>query len=106
MKDKGWLKKLEAVKFPLLILALGLLLMLIPGRSADEPEISGDQELREILRSSRGVGEVYVLSSEHGVVVVCEGAENADVKLDILRAVGSYTGFGSDAITILKLADH
>ena len=33
------------------------------------------------------------------------GAENAAVKLDIIRAISSYTGFGSDRITILKLAD-
>ena len=47
-----------------------------------------------------------LLISESGVVVVCQGAENARVRLDIIRAVSSYTGFTSDKITILKMADY
>ena len=74
---------LEKYKAPLLVLLLGIALMLIPTGS--------------------GRGETALLS-ENGVVVVCDGAENAAVRLDIIRAVGSYTGFGSDRITILKLA--
>ena len=38
------------------------------------------------------------------VIVVCEGAAKASVRLDILRAVYSYTGFGSDKVTILEFA--
>ena len=52
-----------------------------------------------------GVGEAQVIISDNGVVVVCRGAENAAVRLDIIRAISAYTGFGSDRITILKLAD-
>ena len=46
-----------------------------------------------------------MIVSENGVVVVCRGAEDAKVRLDIIRAIGSYTGFGSDKITVLKMAD-
>lgn len=101
------LKKLAQYKAPLLILAVGLLLLLLPGtdqKSAPLPD--GDSELSELLSSSAGVGAARVLISEHGVVVVCEGADNAAVKMDIIRAVGSYTGFGSDKITILRLVDY
>ena len=49
------------------------------------------------------MGEARVLVSDSGVVVACEGAASAEVRLDILRAVRSYTGFGTDKITILKL---
>ena len=58
-----------------------------------------------MLSSVEGVGEAQVIISDTGVVVVCRGAENAAVRLDIIKAIGSYTGFGSDRITILKLAD-
>lgn len=99
---------LRKYRYPLLILLLGVVLMLLPsGKSAAQvptEERSGDYRLQEILSSTEGVGEARVLISESGVVVVCRGADSAKVRLDILRAVSAYTGFGSDRITILKLA--
>ncbi len=106
MKLESLLKKLEQLKGPLLILAVGLLLLLMPGGKKQETETNGNTDLRSILSAAEGVGETQVLISENGVVIVCEGADDASVKLDILRAVGSYTGFGSDKITILRLVDH
>ena len=38
-----------------------------------------------------------------GAVVVCQGADRAAVKLDIIRAVSSLTGLGSDRITVIKM---
>ena len=97
---------LTRYKAPLLVLLLGLLLMLIPSggkqTSITMPEES--ERLAALLSETKGVGESRVLLSENGVVVVCAGAENAAVRLDIIRAVSSYTGFGSDRITILKSA--
>lgn len=99
-------EKLAAFKYPLLILIVGLVLMLIPGRSAQtENAVDGDLLLQQILSCSEGVGEARVLVSDSGVVVVCQGAENAKVRLDILQAVRTYTGFASDKITVLKMAD-
>jgi len=96
--------KIEAWKYPLLILVIGILLMLIPTAKKQEPAAPGTQEaLAAVLSSTKGVGEAKVLLSEHGAVIVCAGAQNASVKLDIIRAVHAYTGFGSDKITILKL---
>ena len=95
-------------RYPLLILLLGVFLMLLPGgKSSARKEAeadSGETRLQELLAASEGVGDARVLISDSGVVVVCSGAENAQVRLNILRAVASYTGFGSDKITILKLA--
>ena len=59
--------------------------------------------LCSVLSACEGVGEVKVIISEEGVVVVCEGANDAKVRLDIIRAVSSYTGFGTDRITVLKM---
>ena len=95
---------IEKWKYPILILLVGLLLMLIP--TTGEKEIPADdaqEALAGVLANTQGIGETRVLISEHGVVVACSGASNASVRLDIIRAVGSYTGFGSDKITILKL---
>ena len=106
MKTEALLKKLDQIKYPLLVLAIGFLLILIPGRKRTQDEtLSSEGGLSQLLSMADGVGEAEVLISEHGVLVICEGASDAAVKLDILRAVGSYTGFGSDKITILKLAD-
>lgn len=103
---KRLLAQLEKFKYPLLILLAGVLLMLLPLSPNSETAESGpDQRLEELLAHARGAGETHVLLSESGVVVVCRGADNAEVRLDMIRAVRSYTGFGSDKITILKLAD-
>ena len=72
--------KIEAWKYPLLILVIGILLMLIPTAKKQEPAAPGTQEaLAAVLSSTKGVGEAKVLLSD------------------------AYTGFGSDKITILKL---
>ena len=38
-----------------------------------------------------------------GGIVVCEGADNAGVRLAIVEAVKSVTGLGADNITVLKM---
>ena len=107
MKDElaGVRAALEKWKYPLLILAIGLVLMLIPTGEEKQacPENGPQDALAAILSETQGVGEAHVLISDSGVVVACTGASEAKVRLDIIRAVVSYTGFGSDKITILKL---
>lgn len=91
-------------KYPLIILALGLLFLIFPSKqSANVVAESEDVLLQQILACSKGIGDARLISSENGVVVSCEGANNAQVRLDIIRAVSSYTGFSSDKITILKM---
>ena len=94
-------------KYPILMLLAGLMLLLLPvTEKKQEPGAESAQEaLAQILSRTQGVGEARVLISDSGVVVACGGASNAAVRLDIIRAVGSYTGFGSDKITILKLCN-
>ena len=38
-----------------------------------------------------------------GAVVVCEGADNANVKLAVVEAVSKATGLRSDSISVLKM---
>lgn len=99
-------QKLEKFKYPLIVLVIGVVLMLIPGRNTyQDASDTGESPLRQVLSCTQGVGRTEVIVSESGVVVVCDGAEDAKVRLDIIRAVGSYTGFASDKITILKMTE-
>ena len=100
---KNLANKLGAFKLPILIFALGLVLMLLPSGSQRTREDT-QNTLGEALSLTQGVGEAYVLISESGVVVVCDGAQDARVCMEIVRAARSYTGFGADKITILKRA--
>jgi len=100
-----WLKRLERYKYPLIVLAIGLVLLLWPsGKSA--PQAEADPNLAQLLAATEGVGRVYAAVSDHGAVIVCEGAEKARVRMDILQAVSSYTGLGADRITVLKMTDQ
>lgn len=97
---------IEKFKYPIIVLSIGLVLMLLPGASDNSPSgTDADALLSHILSCTDGVGEARVIVSEKGVVVVCSGADNAKVRLEIFEAVGSYTGFASDRITVLKMAD-
>ena len=106
-QGKKFAETLDKFKYPLLVLLLGIGILLIPGPSGGETEAEGvDQVLQQLLSCTRGVGEARVAASENGVVVVCQGAESAQVRLDIIRAVSAYTGFASDRITVLNMADR
>ena len=104
---RALLKKLEVYKYPLIILLLGAALLLIPTHAEETGSIKTTEEaLEDVLADSAGIGSIRILVSENGSVVVCDGAGNASVRLDILRAIGSYTGLGSDRITILKMSNQ
>ena len=104
MNGKELLKKLDSIKYPLLILLVGLMLMLLPaGRNEKTPEPESGSSLEQVLAATRGVGRVQLIVSEKGAVVVCDGAEQPEVRLDILHAIRSYTGFGADSVTVLKM---
>jgi hypothetical protein len=110
---KKILSKAGKFKYPLIVLLAGILLMLLPtGRSAavntaeSDSQASRDEERMEyVLSGVEGAGEVRVLLSDGGAVVVCSGADDARVRLELTEAVKSFTGFGSDRITILKIQD-
>ena len=96
---------LKKYKYPLIVLLLGLMLMLLPSGSDYQSTDEIEGRMQQVLSCTQGVGEARVIVSENGVVVVCSGAENARVRLDIIRAVSAYTGFGADRITVLKMAE-
>ena len=106
-------------KYVLAVLCLGLLLLLLPRRSGGDTEPAagtGDplsasgipldtesQRIAALLRQIQGVGEAEVLLSGSGAVVVCQGADQPYVRLDVTNAVAAYTGLGSDQISVIKM---
>ncbi len=110
----GVIKKLEKYKYLLVVLIVGLVLILLPSRSSRQTQAAvssarsaytSDEEARleAVLSNISGAGRASVLVSETGVAVVCEGADSAQVRLDIVRAVMAYTGLGSDRISVIKM---
>lgn len=103
---KIW-EKLAAYKYPLLVLLIGVLLMLLPGGirspTGDEPQ---DRDFASLIERIDGVGDCSLALSESGVVVVCEGAEDAAARYALLQAIRAYTGFSSERIAILKMTEH
>ena len=170
MKVDGWtagfLNELGKVKYPLLIVLLGLLLMLLPGKTTvqntEEPAVTEpaevesisveEEKLANLLSKIQGAGAVEVMLSlrtgEHtiyqtdtqrqtgseeetlrqetvlyaagsgqqsaliqqvqapvyqGAIILCQGADNPEVKLALVEAVSSITGLGADRITVVKM---
>ena len=70
---------------------------------------SGDtQETTTVLCTQSGSSKTpLVKKTEYpvyqGAVVVCAGADSAQVRLAIVEAVSSLTGLGSDKITVVKM---
>lgn len=46
----------------------------------------------------------HIISPEYrGAIIVCQGADNASVRLQIIEAVSRVTGLGTDKISVLKM---
>ena len=106
MKYSRIIEKLSKYKYPLIVLIIGLVLISLPvgPKHTDEDMVQKDDEQRlaVILESSAGVGSAKVLLSESGAVIVCDGAANPEVKLNIIKATEAFTGLGCDEIQVLK----
>lgn len=67
-----------------------------------------DTKTQTVLVSSgssqqQAVVQQTIYPACQGAVVVCQGAGNPQVKLDVVNAVSSLTGLGSDKITVVKM---
>ena len=107
MKAEKITKALAKYKYPIAVLIIGLLLILLPTKSTlskDDADFHGEeQRLSAILEEIRGVGKTDVLLSEEGAVIVCEGADDAGIRLIIVNSVSAYTGLSWDDIQVQKL---
>lgn len=54
-------------------------------------------------RAEQGLTQQILAPRYRGAVVVCQGADDAAVRLAIVEAVSDATGLGSDRISVLKM---
>lgn len=80
-------------------------------RLAEDQDETADQEetsrRTETVTVSRGGSEDVVITQQmypiyQGAVVVCQGADQAAVRLAVTEAVSALTGLSSDRITVVK----
>ena len=45
----------------------------------------------------------YIYPEYMGAVIVCQGAESAQISLQVISAVSAFTGLGTDSIQVLKM---
>ena len=68
---------------------------------------SYESDLTVVSDGSYGETPVTVknlLPTFRGAVVLCDGADDAGVRLAVTQAVGTVCGLGADKITVLKMA--
>ncbi len=72
-------------------------------------DYSSQEERRDTVlvtnsqREETGLIRQVIPPVYQGAIVLCQGAENANVRLSIVEAVRSVTGLTSDHITVLKM---
>lgn len=59
--------------------------------------------ITDAQRNQQGLVRKVVSPTYKGVIVVCEGAEDPAVRLDMITAVSKVTGLGADKISVLKM---
>ena len=80
--------------------------VLASDRSSSASERGNSVEEETVLVNSGNGQETVVLTRKYptfqGALVVCEGGDNAEVRLLLTRAVSALTGLGADRITVCK----
>jgi len=81
-------------------------LLSVGGSASRELAQSGDETL--VVSSGSGKGEevvvLYYVNPEYtGAVIVCDGASSSSVRLEITRAVASFTGLSTDKIRVIQM---
>lgn len=73
----------------------------------DEETTGTERRVETVLVSGENgetaVTRQTVYPTYKGALVVCQGADSAAVRLDLVKAVSSLTGLGSDKITVIKM---
>lgn len=77
----------------------------------EDRETSADREsirvetvvITDSSREDRGLVRSVTPPVYLGAIIVCQGGENATVRLAVTQAVSTITGMGTDRITVLKM---
>ena len=84
----------------------GMEQVLASDRATSVSERGSSVEEETVLVSSGGGQETVLLTQKYptfqGALVVCEGGDNAEIRLLLTQAVSALTGLGADRITVCK----
>ena len=76
-------------------------------RVSQDPDSSSSEESTATVQTGSSHYEALVVQNRSptclGALVVCEGADLASVRLQIVSAVAAVTGLGADRITVVKM---
>ncbi len=79
-------------------------LLSVEGSASRELAESKDGTLVVSENGKERVVELYYVNPEYmGAVIVCDGANSADVRLAISKAVSDFTALGTDKITVISM---
>ena len=79
-------------------------LLSVEGSASRELAESEDGTLVVSENGKERVVELYYVNPNYmGAVIVCDGANSADVRLEITKAVSDFTGLGSDKIAVINM---
>lgn len=92
---------LKKYRFLILALFVGILLLTLPTHGSSKAPKTDEERFAALLQATDGVGDAQVLISDNGVVIVCDGAWNAEVRMTVINAAEAFTGFTSDKIQVL-----
>ena len=89
-----------------LTLKRGMEQVLASDRATSVSERGNSVEEETVLVSTGGGQETVLLTQKYptfqGALVVCEGGNNAEIRLLLTQAVSALTGLGADRITVCK----
>lgn len=79
-------------------------LLSVQGSASRELAESNEGTLVVSENGKERVVEIYYVNPEYmGAIIVCDGANSADVRLAISKAVSDFTGLGTDKITVISM---
>lgn len=79
-------------------------LLSVQGSASRELAESDEGTLVVSENGKERVVEIYYVNPEYmGAIIVCDGANSADVRLAISKAVSDFTGLGTDKITVISM---
>jgi stage III sporulation protein AG len=78
------------------------------GGTGDSAENSTEKSSAAVIVSAGSSNETpvtlkYIYPEYQGALIVCEGADNAAVRLQLVKAVSGLTGLGTDKISVTKM---
>ena len=115
-----YVKEKKDVMKIVIVLALGLILLFLGGRSENavsDTTLGAEERIAAACSGVDGVGEcrVYLYYSQNdkggsadeveSVIVVCEGADSVDVRLRLTEMLTSFFGIGANRVRIEKMSN-